>query len=231
MCEKCRDRYMREKKSKDKRKGKKGKGVMVGASGTAGTPGTSAGSSSSLKPQNLMAPMEAHHVLKNNAQFLLELASASGLSLPKHITNRSSRPLSLPPRSSGSLSSEAMVCLPSVSEGSCSDPDPFPAVPFQYLNLHNADNSDSAFAENYFVDAEERVMFARSGSMSIAASGLSHRFQLPPQRPRLPTEPRHSPLARSGSLGQDMRPFSQLLPVLKVSLIEENISYVSITKL
>ena len=219
MCEKCRDRYLREKKSKDKRKGKKGKGAMVaGAAVAGGTPGVSVGSSSGLKPQSLMAPMEAHHVLKNNAQFLLELASASGLSLPKHITNKSSRPLSLPPRSSSSAS-EAMVCLPSVSEGTSSDPDPFPAVPFQYLNLHNADNSDSAFAENYFVDAEERVMFARSGSMSIAASGLSHRFQLPPQRPRLPTEPRHSPLARSGSLGQDIRPFSQLLPVLKVSLL------------
>ncbi|GFN82137.1 myc binding protein 2 [Plakobranchus ocellatus] len=211
MCEKCRERYMREKKYKDKRRGKKGKGgIMGGASGAGG----GAGGSSGLKQQNLMAPMEAHHVLKNNAQFLLELASASGLSLPKHITNKSHRPLSLPHRSSAP-SSEAMMSLPSVSERASSDPDPFPAVPFQYLNLHNADNSDSAFAENYFVDADERVLFSRSGSMSIAPSSSSQRFQLPPQRPRLPTEPRHSPLARSGSLGQDMRPFSQLLPVLK----------------
>nr|AOV18880.1 myc binding protein 2 [Lymnaea stagnalis] len=182
MCEKCRDKYMKERKTY-KEKGRRSKKK----SSTAGS-----------KPQNFLSPLEPHHILKNNAQFLLELASASGLSLPKH---NKTRPLSLPPHSD--------MYLPSVSEYGA-DPDPFPPVPFQYLNLHNAGNSDSAFAEDFFVD-EERV-FVRSGSMSISSQ---NRSKLPLQRPRLPTEPRHSPLARSGSLGQDTRPFSQFLPALK----------------
>ncbi|XP_035827428.1 E3 ubiquitin-protein ligase MYCBP2 isoform X3 [Aplysia californica] len=189
LCEKCRERYMK-KSSKDKnRKGrKKSMSLAPGSASSAGG-----------KPQNFLSPMEAHHILKNNAQFLLELASSSGLSLPKH---NKSRPLSLPRGGD--------MYLPSVSE-SGTDPDPFPPVPFQYLNLHNAGNSDSAFAEDFFVAEDERV-FLRSGSMS---SPLHQKQNLPPYRPRLPTEPRHSPLARSGSLGQDTRPFSQLLPSLK----------------
>ncbi|XP_059170813.1 E3 ubiquitin-protein ligase MYCBP2-like isoform X4 [Physella acuta] len=182
MCERCRDKYIKDRKS-NKDKGRKGK--------------KKSSFSSASKQQSFLSPLEAHHILKNNAQFLLELASASGLSLPKHTKTR---PLSLP---------RSDIHLPSVSEIG-SDPDPFPPVPFQYLNLHNAGNSDSAFAEDFFVD-EERV-FVRSGSMSITSH---HKSNLPLQRPRLPTEPRHSPLARSGSLGQDTRPFSQLLPVLK----------------
>ncbi|XP_055893471.1 E3 ubiquitin-protein ligase MYCBP2-like isoform X4 [Biomphalaria glabrata] len=180
MCEKCREKYMKEKKpSKDKvRRGKK------------------KSSSAASKPYNFLTPLEPHHILKNNAQFLLELASASCLTLPVH---NKTRPLSLPRTTD--------MYLPSVSEA---EPDPFPPIPFQYLNLHNAGNSDSAFAEDFFADQDRS--FVRSGSMSIASQQRSN-LQL--QRPRLPTEPRHSPLARSGSLGQDTRPFSQLLPALK----------------
>ncbi|KAH9488940.1 E3 ubiquitin-protein ligase mycbp2 [Bulinus truncatus] len=180
MCEKCREKYMKEKKStKDKIRRGKRRSSAVGS-----------------KPNNFLTPLEPHHILKNNAQFLLELASASGLSLPIH---NKTRPLSLP-RSTD-------MYLPSVSE---LEPDPFPPIPFQYLNLHNAGNSDSAFAEDFFVD--ESRSFVRSGSMSIAPQQKSN---MSLQRPRLPTDPRHSPLARSGSLGQDTRPFSQLLPALK----------------
>lgn len=188
MCEKCREKYMKEKKPlKDKNRKGRRKSIPV--------------SSSVMKQHNFLSPMEAHHILKNNAQFLLELASATDRALPRH---SKTRPLSLP---------RSEMYLPSVSEVGV-DPDPFPPVPFQYLNLHNAANSDSAFADDFFVDEEERV-FVRSGSMSI---NLQHRPNIPSQRPRLPTEPRHSPLARSGSLGQDTRPFSQLLPTLKVRL-------------
>lgn len=117
--------------------------------------------------------------------FLLDLASASGITLPTQ-NKRNQHPVNTDP------------FLPSVSEEYGSELHPFPSVPFQYLVSLSAQNSDSAFADDFFIDADERL-FVRSGSLSINQRQLF-------SRPRLPTEPRHSPLARSGSLGQDMRP-------------------------
>ncbi|XP_048243746.1 E3 ubiquitin-protein ligase MYCBP2-like isoform X7 [Haliotis rufescens] len=175
MCDKCRDKYLRDKKQsqkeKDKSKKVKRKSMLS-------------------KQATLVSPQEGHIVLKNNAMFLLDLASASGFTLPKHHKKPHSR---------------ADMILPSVSEDLGSELEPFPPVPFQYLVQQNAQNADSAFAEDILIDDEERV-FVRSGSLSMAnRRTISY-------RPRLPTEPRHSPLARSGSLGQDVRPFSQYSP-------------------
>ena len=172
ICDTCREKYLKEKrhsqKEKDKAKKMKKKNMVS-------------------RQQNILVPQEPHIVLRNNAMFLLDLASSSGISLPVQ-----------------SLKKQALhrgdLFLPSVSEEYRLDLNPFPQIQFQYLVRNCAQSSDSAFADDIFIDAEERV-YIRSGSLSI------HRPE--PYRPRLPTEPRHSPLARSGSLGnKENRPQS-----------------------
>lgn len=168
ICEKCREKCLKEKRhsqrEKDKAKKQKKK-------------------SSQIRQQAVLYTQESHAVLKSNAMFLLDLASASGLTLPTQSKK-------IPQRNSD-------ILLPSVSEEYGMELNPFPPVPFQFLVLQGGQNADSAFAEEVYIDADERV-FVRSGSMSI-------KERHPSYRPRLPTEPRHSPLARSGSLGQDSR--------------------------
>lgn len=192
MCDRCRDRYLKEKRQvqKEKEKSRKLKKKVMG---------------SYRQHTAMSAPQEAHFILKENAMFLLDLASASGLSLPKHNYKKQQtlQALGISSRQSD------MVLLPSVSEALGTELEPFPPVPFQYLSLNNAHSSDTAFAEDVLIDDDERV-FVRSGSLSISSRRA-------PYRPRLPTEPRHSPLARSGSLGQDVRPFSHIMPDMKVS--------------
>lgn len=201
MCDKCREKYLREKRHAQKEKDKSRKSKKKSGSGVLGGQGR----------QSLLASQqEAHLVLKNNAMFLLDLASASGISLPKHNSKK-------PPYLSVLSLSSGLYCLPSVSETAGTELEPFPPVPFQYLNIHNAHSSDSAFAEDFLIDDDERV-FVRSGSLSISSRRM-------PYRPRLPTEPRHSPLARSGSLGQDVRPFSHILQETKVSVSFINNKY------
>lgn len=176
ICDKCREKYLKEKrhaqKEKDKVKKMKKKNTLS-------------------RQQNIMLPLEPHIILKNNAMFLLDLASASGFQLPTQTQKKLS-----PNRND--------LILPSVIEEYRIDLNPFQQVPFQFLIRQSAQSSDSAFADDYFIDAEERV---RSGSMSMHKPVHSLSY-----RPRLPTEPRHSPLARSGSLGKDARPLSTCLP-------------------
>lgn len=172
ICETCRDKYLKDKKQQQKEKDKAKKMKKKNAQSRA---------------QAILSPQEPHVVLKANAMFLLDLASASGFTLPVNSHKKHSHPHS------------TELLLPSVYEEYGQELNPFPQVPFTYLVRHGAQNSDSAFADDFYIDAEERV-FVRSGSMSIASKNTSF------TRPRLPTEPRHSPLARSGSLGQDMRP-------------------------
>ena len=175
ICDLCREKYLKEKrhaqKERDKVKKLKKKNTIS-------------------RQQNVMLPLDPHLVLKNNAMFLLDLASASGFQLP----TQSKKKLS-PNRSD--------LYLPSVTEEFRLDLNPFPQIPFQFLIRQSAQSSDSAFADDFYIDADERV-FVRSGSLSV------HRPYS--YRPRLPTEPRHSPLARSGSLGKDARPLSTCLP-------------------
>lgn len=177
ICDLCREKYLKEKrhaqKERDKVKKMKKKNTIS-------------------RQQNMMLPLEPHIVLKNNAMFLLDLASASGFQLPM----QSKKKLS-PNRTD--------LYLPSVTEEFRLDLNPFPQVPFQFLIRQSAQSSDSAFADDFYIDADERV-FVRSGSLSM------HRPYS--YRPRLPTEPRHSPLARSGSLGKDARPLSTCLPAI-----------------
>ncbi|XP_076446720.1 E3 ubiquitin-protein ligase MYCBP2-like isoform X7 [Babylonia areolata] len=190
MCDRCREKYLKEKRhaQKEKEKSRKLKKKVMG---------------SYRQQAALSAHLEAHLILKENAMFLLDLASASGLSLPKQNYKKQHvlQVLGISPKQSD------MFLLPSVSETLGTELEPFPPTPFQYLSLHNAGSSDTAFAEDVLIDDDERV-FVRSGSLSISSRRTTY-------RPRLPTEPRHSPLARSGSLGQDVRPFSHIMPDMK----------------
>jgi E3 ubiquitin-protein ligase MYCBP2 len=70
MCEKCREKYLKEKRhsQKEKDKARKMKKKALGTNG-------------SLRHSAMSTPQEAHYVLKENAMFLLDLASASGLSM------------------------------------------------------------------------------------------------------------------------------------------------------
>ncbi|KAL5012682.1 hypothetical protein ScPMuIL_011233 [Solemya velum] len=169
LCDKCREKYLKEKKQVQKEKDKTKKIKKKTALS---------------RQQTVVTPQDPHLILKNNAMFLLDLASASGFSLPTQGMKKYG-------------SNRVELFLPSVIEEYGSDLNPFPLIPFQYLVQQNAQASDSAFADDFWIDDDERV-FIRSGSLSIQRSA--------PYRPRLPTEPRHSPLARSGSLGQDTRP-------------------------
>lgn len=175
ICDKCREKYLKEKrhaqKEKDKNKKVKKKNTLS-------------------RQQNIMLPLDPHIILKNNAMFLLDLASASGFQLPTQTHKK--------------VSPNHDLLLPSVIEEYRLDLNPFPQVPFQFLIRQSAQSSDSAFADEFYIDADERV---RSGSMSMRRPVHSLSY-----RPRLPTEPRHSPLARSGSLGKDARPLSTCIP-------------------
>ena len=187
ICDLCRDKYLKEKKQAQREKDKVKKLKKK---------------SSASRQQNMMLPVDAHVVLKNNAMFLLDLASASGFQLPTQTLKKSS-----PTRSE--------LLLPIVAEEYRIDLNPFPQVPFQYLIRQSAQSSDSAFAEDFYIAEDERV-FVRSGSFSV------HKTMSYQPRPRLPTEPRHSPLARSGSLGKDARPLSTCLPATHNPLVSCN---------
>ncbi|KAI8499936.1 E3 ubiquitin-protein ligase mycbp2 [Branchiostoma belcheri] len=65
MCEKCRDKYLKEKKAAQKEKVKKAKKRVI-----------------PLKPPRTLTPMEAHNIMKNNALFLLNFGSAMGPHIP-----------------------------------------------------------------------------------------------------------------------------------------------------
>nr|KAG5689428.1 hypothetical protein BaRGS_012250 [Batillaria attramentaria] len=147
MCDRCRDKYLREKRHAQKEKDKARK--MKKKSGGGGL----------LKQATMSLPQEAHLILKENAMFLLDLASASGLSLPKH--NYKKQPFFGSSLGLGSGRSD-IYCLPSVSETLGTELEPFPPVPFQYLSLHNAHSSDSAFAEDFLIDDDERVFESRT---------------------------------------------------------------------
>lgn len=104
ICDQCREKYLRQKKQtapKEKKKTKK-----------------KSGSASSSKLLSPVAQLETHIIMKNNAMFLLDLASAASPNLPGQGLSSKRSPYS---------------SMPSVSEHSPADSDPFPAIPFQCL--------------------------------------------------------------------------------------------------
>ena len=125
MCDRCREKYLREKRQALKEKSKKSKKK-----------------STTIKQSSIMQVMEPHIVMKSNALFLLELASASGLCLPKNAEHQQQQ------------QHRADRMLPSVSE-SLFDQFPFPPVPFLFLMQRGAQAADSAFAEEVIFHPEE----------------------------------------------------------------------------
>ena len=123
MCDRCREKYLREKRQALKEKTKKTKKK-----------------STPVKQVVPVQILEPHLVMKNNAMFLLDLASAAGLNLPASNTPSGSRGGGRPGRMDSSL--------PSVSEDSMIEQCPFPPVPFLYLCQRGAHGADSAFADD-----------------------------------------------------------------------------------
>lgn len=120
MCNRCRDKYLRDKRQALKER-------SIKKSKKKSTP---------VKQGSGVNVVEPHFILKNNAMFLLELASAAGLSLP----NQSRR--------QGKI-------LPSVSEDSLCEQVPFPATMFLYLCQRGATGADSAFVDEMIFSGEE----------------------------------------------------------------------------
>ncbi len=120
MCDRCREKYLREKRQALKEKTKKTKKK-----------------STPVKQVVPVQILESHLVMKNNAMFLLDLASAAGLNLPQS-QGCKGRP------GGGRVDSS----LPSVSEDSQVEQCPFPPVPFLYLSQKGAQSADSAFADD-----------------------------------------------------------------------------------
>ncbi|PIK37591.1 putative E3 ubiquitin-protein ligase MYCBP2 [Apostichopus japonicus] len=103
MCRNCKSKYIqdRQDKAKDKDKVKKMKKKMP-----------------PLKTPKVIPPLEAHHVMKANALFLLDLASACGLSFSRKCSAMKMRRFD----------------MPAVRETDPMTPEnPFPIVQFQYL--------------------------------------------------------------------------------------------------
>ncbi|XP_038063237.1 E3 ubiquitin-protein ligase MYCBP2-like isoform X3 [Patiria miniata] len=101
MCERCREKYIRERQDKLKEKVKKQRKKLP-----------------PLKTPKMLPPLEAHHVMKANAMFLLDLASAAGPTFPGTSPMRKSTRFDLP--------------ILSETEALNSQ---FPPVPFQFVKL------------------------------------------------------------------------------------------------
>ena len=134
MCDRCREKYLREKRQVLKEKTKKVK--------KKNTP---------VKQTPTVQPLEAHMVLKNNAMFLLDLASAAGLNLPTKSQTKGGGVLGRT-EGGGVL---GRTELPSVTENNLLESSPFPSTPFLYLCQHGAYNADSAFADDVIFSSGE----------------------------------------------------------------------------
>ena len=175
MCEQCREKYLREKQQVTKDKAKKTKKKT--------TP---------VKQATVVQILEPHLVMKNNAMFLLDLASASGISIPTSTNNKAGQ--RSPVKSQSGI-------LPSVNEDFL-EHSPFPATPFLYLGQHGAQGADSVFADD--------LVFSDDGyyTSKPRTKGLSQSNQFD----RLTANADHGPLrrriCRSGSVtaenGQEM---------------------------
>ena len=183
LCAECRERYLKHMRRTNKKREKAEKVKKV-FNGTHRCP--------------LVGPNEVHKVMRENAMFLLDLSVNSGLILHNNCPKKRQSLHSM----EGTLLSADVSSLPSVSEYFSTGLDQFPPNPFQFLSLLNAQSSDSAFADDVLIDDDERV-FLRATSANMPAQPFRRRHCLL-------MEPSHAPLARSGSLGHDIRPLSNV---------------------
>ena len=124
MCDRCRDKYLREKKQqtqKDKIKKKlKKKTVTV---------------KQAAPVQDICEP---HLIMKNNALFLLNLASSAGCQYSGNTTGYQYDEQTIPAPTKLQRNARLDSSLPSVNEDMRHDVNAFPAVPFTYLSLRGA---------------------------------------------------------------------------------------------
>ena len=143
MCDRCREKFLREKRQALKEKSKKSKKKT--------TPGK--------QQQSVTSILEPHLVMKNNAMFLLDLASAAGINLPTKAAR-------------GKQGLRLDNVLPSVSEDTPGDHCPFPSIPFLYLAQRGAHGADSAFAEDVIFQSDEFIPNSSENRLSGDLSNL-----------------------------------------------------------
>lgn len=153
LCDTCRDRYLKAKRTKRQRRTE---------------------SRQQLQPHQQQIPQqlspitstpdsdESHAIVKRNAMFLLDLASASGISLPKHQR-----------RPSQTLSAVAENYSPPDTSGPFPSSGPFQCL--QGLGIHHTQALDERFyeealrRENLYV-YESGGYFAANGRVSVSWS-------------------------------------------------------------
>ncbi|XP_030837055.1 E3 ubiquitin-protein ligase MYCBP2 [Strongylocentrotus purpuratus] len=113
MCERCREKYMHDAEDKNKDKAKKVRKRVP-----------------SLKAPRVLPPLEAHQVMKANAMFLLDLASATGSIFP----------------SSSPMRKITRFDLPTVSESE-SLMTQFPDTTFRFLTVMAGQGSSEEFSD------------------------------------------------------------------------------------
>uniref|UniRef100_A0ABM0LXG7 Probable E3 ubiquitin-protein ligase MYCBP2 n=1 Tax=Saccoglossus kowalevskii TaxID=10224 RepID=A0ABM0LXG7_SACKO len=133
MCDRCREKYLKEKRSNaSKEKVKKLKKKPP-----------------PLRVSKVLPPVEAHHIMKANALFLLDLASAAGPLLP----------------SSSPVKKQSKFDLPVLSEMDLQTTSEFPhSVPFQFLKMLRGEHH-SEMLPLILRDVE---MFTRDGRLEAS---------------------------------------------------------------
>ncbi|XP_070552183.1 E3 ubiquitin-protein ligase MYCBP2-like isoform X2 [Ptychodera flava] len=142
MCDKCREKYLKDKRTnacKDKSKKMKKKAPAI-------------------RVLKAMSPVEVHHIMKENAMFLLDLASAAGPMLP----------------STSPVKKQSKFDLPTLSELEFHPQPEFPAtVPFQFLKMlrgeHHPEVLPIALRD---VEMLARESLVREGSKASTESRL-----------------------------------------------------------
>ncbi len=176
MCERCREKYLRDKKQAAKEKTKKSK--------KKNTP---------IKQSPVVAMLGPHIVMKNNAMFLLDLASSACLNLP---TNQKGGDITS--SSAASPVKGGYSILPSVSEDSLNN-SPFPPVPFLYLNQRGAQAADSAFAEDVIFQGDSS--YSQGSTSPVKGLSKSSQFDRSISHMEKTHTPVLSKITRSGSIG------------------------------
>ncbi|XP_033112056.1 E3 ubiquitin-protein ligase MYCBP2-like [Anneissia japonica] len=118
MCDKCKEKYVKERQEKAKEKIKKLKVKPL-----------------PLKTPKVLPPLEAHNVMKANAMFLLDLASSAG-------TSSSGGTKSMHRMTRFELPSVSEIDQPSLQQPH------FPLVPFKFLDLMGGQQRDQDMADN-----------------------------------------------------------------------------------
>ncbi|XP_074650729.1 E3 ubiquitin-protein ligase MYCBP2-like [Tubulanus polymorphus] len=130
ICNRCREKYLKDKRQALKEKAKKTKKKSL-----------------PIRQPSIVPPLEPHLIMKSNAMFLMDLASAAGLTLPNHVQRKQTA-------AGNQCQGQMDTSLPSVNEDVAMDQNPFPPVPFLYLCLKNSQGADTAFAEEVIYDEE-----------------------------------------------------------------------------